>query len=81
MLRFFKFVYYFHSFETKTLRAEALESAKQFYANKPMLTSSNPRPSVIDYEVRKSEFQAYQRGYINQRCHNYAVVMTATTTN
>lgn len=72
MKRFFKYVYYFLSAETKHLRAEAYKAAQAHYSQKPLRDANNPHPRVAEYRYRTLEFQNFQRGYINQRCHEIA---------
>lgn len=70
--RVFSYVYYFLTAETKALRTEAFNAAKKYYASRPLRTNEHPYPHPIDYSRRREEFQAYQRGYINTRCHEAA---------
>lgn len=56
----------------KALRAEAFQAAKTYYASRPLRSVKNPYPRPVDYEHRRNEFVAFQRGYNNNYRHNYA---------
>jgi len=73
VIRFFKYVYYFLSSETKQLRTEAYLAAQRYYQNKPLLSEDNPYPRLVEYRYRTLEFQNFQRGFVNQRCHDCAI--------
>lgn len=75
--RVFRYVLYFLQAETKELHKEAFEAAKQYYATKPLRTAKNPNPRVVEYNARREDFVAFQRGYINQRCHEIATAKLA----
>ncbi len=79
IIRGLKYAFYFLQAETKELRAEAFKAAKNYYAARPIRTASNPFPRVADYNFRRLEFQAFQRGYINQRCSEVAKKKLAYT--
>ena len=68
-LRYLKF--YFEP-NSKQLRIEAFAAAKSHYAALPMRTKSRPYPTPSDYEYRRLQFQAFQRGYINSYRSTYA---------
>lgn len=76
--RFFRYLGYFLTAETKELRAEAFEAAKRYYAARPLRTAQNLYPHPIDYSRRREEFTAFQRGYINQRCSEVALRKLST---
>lgn len=76
----FKYIYYYLTSETKELRAEAYKAAEAHYNIRPLRNKITQYPRVVDYEYRRREFQAYQRGYINQRCHDCAIAQLALTT-
>jgi hypothetical protein len=70
--RLFWYLVYFFQAETPALRKEAYTAAKAHYALIPLRSRVNPYPRVPDYERRRQEFMAYQRAYINTRCHEIA---------
>jgi hypothetical protein len=57
--RAFKYLVYFLEADTKELRQEAREAARQYYSTRPNL-------KTID------NFQAFQRGFKNARCSQAA---------
>ena len=57
IFRAFKYVHFYLKADTKELRQEAFDSAKKYYAGK---------------QITALEFQAYQRGFKNQRCREAA---------
>lgn len=77
--RFFQYLYYFVKAETKDLRIEAFKAAQHYYSARPLLSSTNPHPTPVDYERRRLEFTAFQRGYKNTRCHEIATAHLVTT--
>lgn len=77
IVRAFRYALYFLRAETKELRAEAFEAAKRYYASKPLRTANHPYPHPIEYTQRREAFQAFQRAYINQRCHEVAKKQTS----
>ena len=70
--RLFLYLVYFFQAETKALRQEAYSAAKAHYSKRPVRSKHNPYPRVTEYQYRITEFQSYQRGYINARCHRAA---------
>lgn len=74
-LRYLKF--YFEP-NSKDLHTEAFSAAKAHYAAIPMRTKLRPYPTPSDYEYRRLQFQAFQRGYINAYRTNYAKAKIAT---
>jgi hypothetical protein len=64
----FWYLVYFFQAETSALRKEAFNSAKQYYATRPLRHRNNPFPRTIEYQQRRDDFQAYQRAYINAKC-------------
>jgi hypothetical protein len=70
--RLFWYLVYFFQAETSALRKEAFYSAKLYYSKKPLRSSTNPFPRTIEYQQRRDDFVAYQRGYINTRCDQIA---------
>jgi hypothetical protein len=60
--RVFSYVYYFLKAETKELRIEAFNAAKKYY-------------STRNHTLK--DFQSYQQGYRNQRCHEAAIKQLA----
>lgn len=73
LIKFFKYTLYFFQAETAELRKEAYESAKAYYNERPLRSAANPYPTPIQYQARLRDSVAYQRGYINQRCHDEAI--------
>jgi hypothetical protein len=73
VIRLFKYVYYFLTSETKQLRSEAYSAAQKYYGQRPLLSEDNPYPTLPEYRYRTVEFQNFQRGFINQRCHECAI--------
>jgi hypothetical protein len=57
--RAFKYLVYFLEADTKELRQEAREAARQYYSTRPNL-------KTID------NFQSFQRGFKNVRCRQAA---------
>lgn len=74
--RFLQYLKFYFEPKHKTLQAEATIAARKYF--KPIRTATNPRPTPIDYERRRIEFQAFQRGYINSYRHEYATTKLAT---
>jgi hypothetical protein len=66
--RLFWYLVYFFQAETSALRKEAYDSAKLYYAKRPLRHRSNPYPRVVEYQQRRDDFQKYQRAYINIKC-------------
>jgi hypothetical protein len=66
--RLFLYLVYFFQAETKALRQEAYSAAKAYYGKRPVRSSENPRPRIPEYNRRRTDFQAFQRAYINDRC-------------
>lgn len=62
--RFFQYLYYFLKAETKDLRIEAFNAARQYYSTR---------------EFTSLEFQYFQRGYKNYLCHEAAKKQLAHT--
>jgi hypothetical protein len=60
--RVFSYVYFFLKAETKELRLEAFNAAKKYYSTR----THTPK-----------DFEFYQRGYKNQRCHEAAIKQLA----
>jgi hypothetical protein len=74
-LRYLKF--YFEP-NSKALHTEAFNAARIHFATMPMRTKLRPYPLPADYEYRRLQFQAFQRGYINAYRTNYAKAKLAT---
>lgn len=72
MFRYLKF--YFEP-KHKDLREKAMEAARAYYADKPVRSRNNPYPLPGEYEYRRMEFQAFQRGYISGYRATYAKAM------
>lgn len=67
---FFQYLKFYFEPKHKELQAEAIIAARQHF--KPLRNVSNPYPRPADYERRRMEFQAFQRGYINAYRSAYA---------
>ena len=70
--RFFKYLRFYNEPDSKTLRAEAFQAAKNHYALSPVRSAKNPYPHPMEYTRRREAFQAYQRAYISNRRRAYA---------
>lgn len=70
--RFFRYLKFYNEPNSKELRAEAFNAARTHFARIPLRTALRPYPLPSDYEYRRLQFQAYQRGYINAYRTNYA---------
>lgn len=71
--RLFFYLVYFFQAETKALRKEAFDSAVAYFRKRPVRSASNPYPRVSEYNFRLEESRAYQRAFINARCHQAAI--------
>ena len=70
--RFFQYIKFYNEPSGKTLRTEAFEAAKRYYATRPLRSAENPFPHPAQYSFRREEFVAFQRGYQNSFRHSYA---------
>lgn len=75
---FLQYLKFYFEPNSKALHTEAFNAAKAHYAAIPMRTKLRPYPTPSDYEYRRLQFQAFQRGYINAYRSNYAKAKLAT---
>jgi hypothetical protein len=76
--RFLRYLQFYFEPNSKALHAEAFIAARTHFATMPMRTKLRPYPTPADYEYRRLQFQAYQRGYINAYRTRYAQDKLAT---
>lgn len=67
---FLQYLKFYFEPKHRVLQAEAAIAARKHF--KSIRSTANPNPTPIDYERRRIEFQAFQRGYINAYRHSYA---------
>jgi hypothetical protein len=70
--RFIHYLWYYCEPNSKALRKEAFEAAKEHFSRIPIRTILRPYPTPRDYEYRRLQFQSFQRGYINAYRSSYA---------
>lgn len=75
---FLQYMKFYFEPNSKALHAEAFNAARTHFAKTPMRTMQRPYPTPSDYEYRRLQFQAFQRGYINAYRSNYAKAKLAT---
>lgn len=68
---FFYYVKFYFQPKHRDVSQLAIASAREYYQSRS-LSSVDPYPRVADYDRRRMEFQAYQRGFINAYRHAYA---------
>lgn len=67
---FFYYLKFYFQPKHRDVSQLAIASAREYFGS--MRTAGNPYPRVADYDRRRIEFQAYQRGFINAYRHAYA---------
>ena len=70
-MRILRFIKYYFEPNGKYVRSLAFNAAKRYFKT-PVRNKSNPYPSVIEYDIRRSEFIAYQRRFNHLYRHKYA---------
>lgn len=71
--RLFLYLKFFFEPNDKEVRALAFNAAKAYYARRPLRSAKNPYPRVPEYNRRREDFVAFQRGYNNSYRHAYAI--------
>jgi hypothetical protein len=73
MKRLFSYIRFYFEPNEKELGREAYLAAKTYYALRPLRNPSNMFPRVAEYNQRREDFIAFQRGYKNNYRHSYAM--------
>ncbi len=73
LTRLFLYIKFFFEPNDKEVRKMAFDAAKAYYSVRPLRSTKNPFPRTIEYNRRRDDFVAFQRGYNNSYRHTYAI--------
>lgn len=73
LTRLFLYIKFFFEPDSKLVRKMAYDAAKAYYSVRPLRSAKNPYPRTIEYNQRREDFVAFQRGYNNSYRHSHAI--------